>query len=135
MSISNRIILVKGRRTGKWSFPKGHKNRNESYLACAIRETLEETGLDLDGQRHVACHKLSVGVYYFFELEEEVELCPCDTEEVEEAGWFGIDEIRTMSCNVDVNCFLDRLKRKSKKRQSPPLLDSIPCSVVEEILV
>jgi 8-oxo-dGTP pyrophosphatase MutT (NUDIX family) len=128
MSITNRIILVKGRRTGKWSFPKGHKLRNESYLSCALRETFEETGIKLDGIRHIACHKLSVGEYYFYELEDEVELCPCDTGEVEEAGWFGIDEIKAMNCNVDVNNFLDRLKRARRKVCEP----LTPLTVLEE---
>ena len=116
MSKANRILLVKGRRSGKWSFPKGHKQRAENYLDCAVRETLEETGIDLRGQRSMMCHKLSVGEYYFYELEDELEPITRDSEEVEEAGWYDIDEIRSMCCNVDVSHFLDRIKRAQKKR-------------------
>jgi len=32
--------------TPEWGFPKGRRNVNESDLACAIRECMEETGLE-----------------------------------------------------------------------------------------
>ena len=39
-------LLVRDARTGKWGFPKGHREESDvSDLACAIRETFEETGL------------------------------------------------------------------------------------------
>jgi 8-oxo-dGTP pyrophosphatase MutT (NUDIX family) len=114
ISAANRILLVKGRRTGKWSFPKGHKQRSEGYLECAMRETEEETGISLRGQKHISCHKLSVGEYYFFEVDEELEPCVRDGEEVEDAAWFSLDEIRELPCNVDVNHFVERILRKKK---------------------
>ena len=117
MSASNRILLVKGRRAGKWSFPKGHKQRAENYLDCAVRETLEETGIDLAGRKPVTCHKLSVGEHYFYEMSEEEEPAPRDSEEVEDVGWFGLDEIRALSCNVDVSHFLDKIKRAQKRQR------------------
>jgi len=33
---------------GEWSFPGGHLEYSESWEACAIRETKEETGLNLE---------------------------------------------------------------------------------------
>lgn len=77
---------------------------------------MEETGIDLAGRRYIACHKLSVGEYYFYELEHEEQPFVQDNNEVEDAGWFGIDEIQKMECNVDISHFLDRLKRRVKKR-------------------
>jgi 8-oxo-dGTP pyrophosphatase MutT (NUDIX family) len=42
-------LLVKDARTGKWGFPKGHRESSDSSdLACAIRECFEETGLTAD---------------------------------------------------------------------------------------
>ncbi|KAF8096459.1 hypothetical protein N665_0308s0033 [Sinapis alba] len=43
-----RCLLVKGwKRSSTWSFPRGKKSKDEEDYACAIREVLEETGLDV----------------------------------------------------------------------------------------
>jgi 8-oxo-dGTP pyrophosphatase MutT (NUDIX family) len=42
-------LLVRDARTGKWGFPKGHRETSDaSDYECAIRETFEETGLTAD---------------------------------------------------------------------------------------
>ena len=113
MSPNNRILLVKGKKSNKWSFPKGHKNRGETYMSCAVRETYEESGINLDGYVPVAYQRLSVGEYYFYELEQEVTPQIQDIQEITEASWMSIDEIQQTSCNVDVNNFLSRLRRNT----------------------
>jgi 8-oxo-dGTP pyrophosphatase MutT (NUDIX family) len=102
---------VKGRRSGKWSFPKGHKEPGETYLECARRETLEEAGIDLTSYIPVASHRLSVGEYYFYEIEEQ---CPCinDAREIVDVRWMSLSEMRKSQCNVDVSAFLSRLNKK-----------------------
>lgn len=107
----NRILLVKGRKTGKWSFPKGHKKRSETYINCALRETEEETGISLYDKCHTAYHKLSAGEYYIFEVEKELEIDIRDTCEIEEALWIHLLDIPQLPCNVDVNRFLDKIDR------------------------
>jgi len=97
----------------KWSFPKGHKNRGESYLDCAVRETFEETGIDLQCEDPVSYQRLSIGEYYFFEVEEQ-KISINDPREVVEACWMTVDEIRAAYCNVDVSNFLMRMKRESR---------------------
>lgn len=39
------FLILKARWGNHWSYPKGHVNRNESPLICALRETKEETGI------------------------------------------------------------------------------------------
>lgn len=38
---------------GKWAFPGGHLEHGESFIGCAERETLEETGLKVKGLKVV----------------------------------------------------------------------------------
>lgn len=41
------VIIVQSWNTNSWNFPKGKKDREETDLACAVRETLEETGFNI----------------------------------------------------------------------------------------
>ncbi|MCG8633970.1 MAG: NUDIX hydrolase, partial [Desulfobacterales bacterium] len=43
-----------GHGTGTWAFPGGHLEFGESIEACAKREVMEETGLEVDNIRHQA---------------------------------------------------------------------------------
>jgi len=113
MTPQNTLLVVRGRKSGKWSFPKGHKHSGESYLDCAVRETLEETGVNLSEKIPVSFQRLSVGEYCFFEVEEN-DLSPADTEEIVDARWMSLNEIRTSPCNVDVNNFLIRMRRATR---------------------
>lgn len=45
---SKKILLIKNKRSAHWGFPKGHIEAGESEKETAVRETKEETGLDID---------------------------------------------------------------------------------------
>jgi 8-oxo-dGTP pyrophosphatase MutT (NUDIX family) len=107
------VLLVKGRRSNKWSFPKGHKKRGETYIECALRETFEEAGICLDPYIPVGYQRLSVGEYYFYELDCEVAPSINDNNEIIDARWMTVEEMRREECNVDVNNFLSRLRKKN----------------------
>ena len=49
-----QLLLVKSHRGGQWSPPGGHLDFGETPEQCAIRETLEETGLQVSNIRFVA---------------------------------------------------------------------------------
>lgn len=42
-----RYLLIQHRNGGHWDFPKGHKENGETGKAAALREVLEETGLEI----------------------------------------------------------------------------------------
>lgn len=43
-----KVLLIKNKRSAHWGFPKGHIEQGESEKETAIRETKEETGIDID---------------------------------------------------------------------------------------
>lgn len=42
-----RWLLLRGRGHHEWGFPKGHLDPGESFVAAALRECAEETGIGL----------------------------------------------------------------------------------------
>ena len=51
---AGEIAVVYGHESQKWSLPKGHgQGSHETPHEAAIRETLEEVGLDLAGKKPV----------------------------------------------------------------------------------
>lgn len=105
VSERDRFLLVRGRRTGIWSFPKGHLKPGEMAHDCALRETREETGLALEPWAFYATRKLFAGEYYLYRVLERP-LCPEDDGEVDEAGWFSLADMLRMEVNADVRRFL-----------------------------
>lgn len=58
---ATQVLLIKHRYSGHWSFPKGHVEEGEHEYETAVREVLEETGLDIALERG---------------FRESVEYCP-----------------------------------------------------------
>ena len=108
---TNRFCLVQGRRTGKWSFPKGHRNTlstdplvMEDPFACVIREVGEEIGIDNLPMPIREC-PIRVGYYYLFEVNYELELNPRDLDEIGTAGWFTLEQMKDLNLNIDANVY------------------------------
>lgn len=79
----------------------------ESAHRCALRELYEETGICIDSDtKYMGEKKLPIGQYFIYEMDHEPTLAVNDTAEVEDIGWFSIDEIKKMSCNRDVSSFI-----------------------------
>lgn len=49
------ILLIQARKNDRWGFPKGRFNGNESPEFCAVRETIEETGVVPTITDYVGC--------------------------------------------------------------------------------
>lgn len=122
--------LVQGRYTGKWSFPKGHSDGDESPYQCALREVNEETGLT-SLSNPTDCLKIGFGNYYLFEVETEYELKPRDTNEIMETRWVTLEEMRCMTLNVDASYYRKQLEQNRDEYSKTALIESllIDCDV------
>lgn len=115
-STTGKYLLVKG-FTGKWSFPKGHREKNETPQECAKREIYEETGIVIDDIKDKKASFVSIYYYFNFDFQEELPTNPIDTKEVKDIRWFLPEETETINKNKDVNVFFTKLLNNIKKEQ------------------
>ena len=111
-STTGKYLLVKG-ITGKWSFPKGHRELNETPFECAKREIYEETGLIVDDLNNKKA--IFISIYYYFNIDFETELTPnpIDLNEVKDIKWFSPEETNNIEKNKDVLVYFNRLLNKN----------------------
>jgi 8-oxo-dGTP pyrophosphatase MutT (NUDIX family) len=100
-----KYLLVQGRSSGKWSFPKGHPYENETPLECARRELYEETGLNVP-VNYSDSYQLSTGVYYLYNVRSEILCETLDPNEIINISWFSVSQMKKIKVNIDVNTFL-----------------------------
>lgn len=105
VSSENKILLVRGRRTGKWSFPKGHPKKNETHHDCARRETNEETGILIPDNLN-KCVRLATGMYYFHHINGQPNGYPIDRNEIMDIKWWTMPQLQRLNLNIDVSYFL-----------------------------
>jgi 8-oxo-dGTP pyrophosphatase MutT (NUDIX family) len=103
-----RFLLLRGRDTGIWSFPKGHPEPDDAGapLQTALRETREETGYEV-GRDYTLLADTSIRLgkrpYWVGLLHPGVTLRPrLAIGEHSDAGWFTWAEIGRLLTNTDV---------------------------------
>lgn len=96
----DEVLLIRRRGNGRWTLPGGRLEPQESWCACAIRETEEEAGITLD--RNGACKELvmhckergGIRIYYFAQwLTYQGELQNREPHLHEELAWFRLDAL------------------------------------------
>ncbi|MCL1880672.1 MAG: NUDIX domain-containing protein [Oscillospiraceae bacterium] len=99
---NTEVLLVKHVKSEYWSFPKGRIEEGETEKQTAIREILEETGLDVfvdTGFRETVTYNLrrdtkKTVVYFVAKIKKNKKLIP-QTGEISEIRWVAIDNAAT----------------------------------------
>ena len=126
VTADNEILLVRGKKTGIWSFPKGHLFGGETGQQCALRELKEETGIDLLPYRFFDSKKLFAGEYFFYRVDAALPTSPRDPNEISETGWFHVEEFSRLHCNADIMNFLTKVRRGHISLELNSKIDTTP---------
>jgi len=111
ISSNGDFLVVQGRQSRKWSFPKGHGRLWEKPLEAAVRELKEETGINLDGvepsneRRFLSNKSGSGGTYFIFNLDYVPAIEPEDINEIMDYMWCSPSRLPRLSGNMDLTTF------------------------------
>ncbi len=107
-----RVLMLRRVDNGLWTIPTGRLKMNETISQCAIRECLEETGIEIEvtGLVGVFSDPVHVIAYYrgenLHEVRQPVNVClharptggnlTSSHDEASEVHWFGSDALNTL---------------------------------------
>ena len=101
---SQRLALIRKPHfaEGVWRPPGGGIKRDEDFVAGAVREALEETGLHVELRRYLVAsealfrndgRELAWRTHVFLAETEDEELAPDDPDEIAAARWGTLEEL------------------------------------------
>ena len=108
------FLLLKGVRTGVWSFSKGHPETgdHESPLRTAVRETFEETGLYAGVDYDIIGNSMRFGKrpYWLGVMKNTDAEIVLSRMEHSTAAWMTWEEIQNLdtNTNTDVRCWVKK---------------------------
>lgn len=109
ISEDHETVVIRGRQSGKWSFPKGHGNVSELPLQACVRELREETGIDLKGVKPDDELRFKAGTYFVFYMTKKPDLKPEDKMEVMDSMWVPLNRLPFLVGNMDLTTFTRRV--------------------------
>lgn len=103
-----KYLLIRNKRSAHWGFPKGHVEPGETNEETAVREVLEETGLNIrivpgfvKKSEYTIQGKIEKSVSIFLAETDEVNY-KLQEEEIEECGWYSFENaLRTLNYEND----------------------------------
>jgi 8-oxo-dGTP pyrophosphatase MutT (NUDIX family) len=105
------FLMLKGRRSNVWSFPKGHPEMSDSNspLRTAVRETKEETGLINDVDYMIVGDAIRFGKrpYWLGIVQGEPNVRLCLHEHIDWC-WATRADIEQMESNTDVRAWVKK---------------------------
>lgn len=88
------------RKENEYSFPKGHKEKNEKLIECALRETEEETGRKLKlltnhytKQKYFTEKEGNITVYMYYVIDDGETNKNINDYDKEKTIWIDIDKV------------------------------------------
>jgi len=127
-----KYLLVHGKKSEKWGFPKGHMEIGESEIMTAQRELFEETGIQLSKHLFEKRIRYRNNIYFLIQMyTKEIPITEDpipDQIEIMEMKWFSEQDIFLLNPN-DCNF---GLKSWMNNRQHTKNHDILPVHVIHE---
>jgi len=98
-NIDQKWLLVYGKKSDKWGFPKGHQEYGETEEQTAMREFFEETGISVSQSELLDKIRFKNNIYFNVNVNGKPKFNIQDTNEIEKACWFNISEILKLPKN------------------------------------
>lgn len=112
----NGKVLVEKSINGFYGFPKGHIEKGETEVECAIRETLEETGIraKVDSSNrfeisYLVHDNILKSVIFFISSLDGSDDISIQEEEVSSACWVDINSVRDILTFDNLKCLWDNV--------------------------
>ena len=140
-SYEPEFLLLKGRDTGVWSFPKGHPEvaDNGEALLTATRETHEETGYIYGEDYHICSGSIRFGKRpYWVGYLSSTRLPLLRSREHTRYAWYTKAELESgrfdIQANLDVRGWLRRSSTAFQEaiRSQVPLVDPVASSETQD---
>ena len=117
------VLLVHRPKYDDWAWPKGKQEPGEHVTTTAVREVLEETGveirLDRPLQRQVypvSGGRMKTVHYWVGRVVGDHDVSGYQVnEEIDQVGWFGFDKARAMLTYADDVALLDQAEKGPKR--------------------
>ena len=111
---TNNVLLVFGKKSQKWGFPKGHMEMGETEEETAIRELREETGIRLDNVLDTRI-RFRNNVYFIVNIaKDNLEQASIeDKDEIEKMSWFSYADICKFpeyQCNFGLKNWIKKIR-------------------------
>lgn len=129
---NDKYLLVHGKKSEKWGFPKGHMEIGENEIMTAQRELFEETGIQLS--KHIFEKRIRYRNNIYFLIHLTTKEIPFsnhpipDQVEIKEMRWFSEEDIFRLNPN-DCNF---GLKSWMNNRQQSKNHDILPVRLLQE---
>lgn len=120
---TKKLLLIKHKQGGHWSFPKGHVEGSETELQTALREVKEETGLSiqiLDGFRQQVNYSprpgISKDVVYFLGYAADTRT-KRQKSEISDLRWVDLDQSKKYLTYSNDKMLLNRAQKHLRKHR------------------
>lgn len=122
LNIENKKIALVHRKDG-FSFPKGHLEKNETLIECALRETTEETGHDchLVKNNEIATIHYNdsknekVENHFYLAIDDGVTKNKIAEKDKEETIWIDFSDVEDMLTHENLKEFWNKNKLKIRE--------------------